>query len=264
MLFAASSQSKDLKAEFERNVSRLVASNTDHVNERLDGISCQLRDILDMMQTLHSQMQSVETACFNQTRNGFRSQGSTNDLAAKLSARGTKDLAPLPGRPHGIEPALKNNNEATARSSHAEIIPLLSDRDDFDEEAQRKRQQMTFQEKLAAAREGLQAGKVKQPPWKKAITDFLEDPESSRAATNYKVFMTLFSVFAIIIALLQTVDIHLPSPYHNRLNIATDALLFLEVVMRFVSCPSYYGFLANPMNLIDVCSALPLAIIVIA
>jgi len=122
---------------------------------------------------------------------------------------------------------------------------------------------LTFKERLELAQEDMARGRAPQMWISKQVTAFLEDPESSPAATCYYKMIVWFNVFAIVVGLLPFADIQIPAPYAEELDMFIDAILFLEIFLRGITCPSYALFFASTKNLIDLLSVGPLVAILL-
>jgi len=96
--------------------------------------------------------------------------------------------------------------------------------------------------------------------WSRAVADFLEDEDSSRAAQSFQNFMTAFNVAAICIALLDSVDVLLFGPFSAAASVGIDSWLFCESFLRFLFTPNCRHFFKDPLNIIDACSLVPLVV----
>mmetsp|Transcript_110221 Transcript_110221/g.235363 ORF Transcript_110221/g.235363 Transcript_110221/m.235363 type:complete len:501 (+) Transcript_110221:115-1617(+) len=235
-----------MEAKFER------------VDRRFDDLSGQLsgcqRHMTEILLRLQEQVRALEQA---------QLKGRTPRLeAVQLNNTGmTQEQQKASVSKKEIKSIFASEKEA---DSAMEVVPLLADQSAADRSAGSKEAELgkqSFQEKLAAAQRGMQEGKVKQSWCAKTVTNFLEDPESSRAASWYSVGITTFNVVAIMVAFFPLVDFRFPGTLQERIDIVIDAVLLLEVIVRFIFCPNFGAFFCNPSNLIDGMSGLPLLIV---
>uniref|UniRef100_A0A7S0B8X7 EF-hand domain-containing protein n=1 Tax=Pyrodinium bahamense TaxID=73915 RepID=A0A7S0B8X7_9DINO len=96
-------------------------------------------------------------------------------------------------------------------------------------------------------------GKCTEAVWK-----FLEEPDSSKAASWYAHLWTPFIMATVVITLLQSLR---PAPLKGLegviVELVVDAIFVAEAVVRFCVCPSFWAYMQSPYNVIDVLAALP-------
>lgn len=97
--------------------------------------------------------------------------------------------------------------------------------------------------------------------WRLRIWALLDDPDSGCAARIFYVLMVCIIITSILLSLLQTVD---ETPIDVRIlsmvDTIFDGVFFLEVLLRFMFCPSRWAFFRTGYNTIDLVSAMPLVI----
>mmetsp|Transcript_169720 Transcript_169720/g.544670 ORF Transcript_169720/g.544670 Transcript_169720/m.544670 type:complete len:636 (-) Transcript_169720:37-1944(-) len=102
---------------------------------------------------------------------------------------------------------------------------------------------------------------VSRNPYVEAVTNFLDDPESSGAARLYNRFMPRLILFTVFVTLLQSVE---PNPvneyYAMVVETCIDTFFAIEIMIRFMFSPNRRQALTSPYNFIDVLSAAPLAV----
>jgi len=91
---------------------------------------------------------------------------------------------------------------------------------------------------------------------------FLDNPESSYAATLYHFCLPYLLGATVVFTILQTVD---PSPIEETIcrmvDIVVDALFAIEIVVRYIVTPNRgRAFFLNVFNIIDASSSLPLVV----
>jgi len=92
-----------------------------------------------------------------------------------------------------------------------------------------------------------------------AAWNFLEDPESSWAASRFDRLFPAFILLAVCFTLVQLLGESLMSSKAITIGeLCIDVLFALEILIRFVSCPHRWSFFGSPYNLIDIAAALPL------
>uniref|UniRef100_A0A7S0FG85 EF-hand domain-containing protein n=1 Tax=Pyrodinium bahamense TaxID=73915 RepID=A0A7S0FG85_9DINO len=93
------------------------------------------------------------------------------------------------------------------------------------------------------------------------IWNFLSNPEYNRGAGWYAVIMPAITLMSVTTTLLQTGE----PPFLHGLGAAVVEVTFetvfaMELLLRFVTCPSRRGFLSDFHNAADVLAVLPLAL----
>eukprot|EP00439_Symbiodinium_sp_Y106_P086722 s721_g35.t1 len=122
-----------------------------------------------------------------------------------------------------------------------------------------------FQERLARAQIPLEIYS-KQSWMSKAVTDFLEDPDSSTFASYYFYGISIFTLLGMLFAFLPALNIELASAYKDLINILIDSILLAETVIRFLCYPHAAMIFSGEQrweNLIDCASALPVLLLVL-
>jgi len=105
------------------------------------------------------------------------------------------------------------------------------------------------------------AKNVRRGWWIEAVTNFLDEPESSRAAWVYDKIMTPFIFLSVCVTLSQTSNPELLDRGIARTaEIFIDAMCAFELVTRFLFAPSRCSFFCSPYNIIDTLTALPLIV----
>lgn len=221
-----------------------IESRFGSVDRRFDALAEQLHGcqghMAELLRQLQDQLRAMESS------NGH----ALLQLHGRLPSRAGSARGPaLSHREDGKVPSVLKEDVQYV-NGEAEMVPLLS------QDAPGGAGDMTFQEKLKLAQESMHAGTARQSWAVKAVTSFLEDPESSVAASWYGLCFTIFNVIAIVIGLLPSMDIKIWNA--ETVDLAIDAVLLLEITVRFTFCPNVYAFLMNPANLIDFLSGIPL------
>jgi len=102
---------------------------------------------------------------------------------------------------------------------------------------------------------------VRRGKWIEAVTNFLDDAESSRLAAMYDKMMPRFIVMTVMITLAQTTE---PPPLHGFLAVVIETIIdtffALEIFLRIVFSPNLKKTFVSPYNYIDILSAAPLFI----
>ncbi|CAK9002180.1 unnamed protein product [Durusdinium trenchii] len=117
-----------------------------------------------------------------------------------------------------------------------------------------------FQERLARAQIALELDS--QSATSKRITEFLEDPDSSRLAGYYSYGITIFTSLGLLFSFLPAVSISVDN--RDYVDFFIDLVLFAETAVRFFFYPNYWAIITGEQrfeNMIDCCSAVPLILI---
>jgi len=90
--------------------------------------------------------------------------------------------------------------------------------------------------------------------------NFLDNPESSRAARVYARIQPFYYLLTVAVGISQTLD---PPPIDTdiarAINFAVDSSFMIEIMVRYLSGPASFGaFISNLYNIIDLLSCLPL------
>uniref|UniRef100_A0A7S0AMC7 EF-hand domain-containing protein n=1 Tax=Pyrodinium bahamense TaxID=73915 RepID=A0A7S0AMC7_9DINO len=90
---------------------------------------------------------------------------------------------------------------------------------------------------------------------------FLDNPESSLAATAYYRLMPTFILLTVLFTLIQTIHAALLTTVQAQaFEVGIDAVFAVEICIRFICCPNRWMFFLSTYNLIDLLSVLPLAL----
>lgn len=90
------------------------------------------------------------------------------------------------------------------------------------------------------------------------VYSFLNDAESSTCAWWYSVAMPPLILLSVLFTLIQTIeDIPIKGVGAAVVETSFDVFFALEVVLRFLTCPSKCAFFASAYNMIDILAAVP-------
>jgi hypothetical protein len=90
---------------------------------------------------------------------------------------------------------------------------------------------------------------------------FLEEPESSWAAMLYSHGMLLFIILTVLMPLMQTLEQQLlDDTTALRMETCFDIVFLAEVLVRWFCCPSHWGFIRNPHNILALAILGPLVL----
>jgi len=93
----------------------------------------------------------------------------------------------------------------------------------------------------------------KQGIWARKVWKFLDDPESSLASWAYANFLNAFTLSAAVYTLLQTMtDPPVTGMKAAGVEIGFDLVFVIDIVARFIVCPSRPSFFFQMYNIIDV------------
>lgn len=215
------------------------------MDRRFDELVDQLESyqgcIVELFRQTQEKLKSIETLQMQ-----HRPPGTPGRI---LSARGGSH------RSNSKQLAEKKVSPAEA-GTPLEIVPLLL----AENGVQQKQEESTFHERLKAAQEAMATGKGRQGWWVKTVTQFLEDPESSFAASCYENVFRYFNLFAIFLGLLPLADCEIPNPYRMVFDVTIDCVLQLEIIVRFAFCPNFLSFFETPANIVDIMTTVPLVV----
>lgn len=97
--------------------------------------------------------------------------------------------------------------------------------------------------------------------WREMTWSFLDDPESSCAASRYLNGMVCITLLAVCVSLLQSTD---SSPLRGTVEFVVEScfesVFLLEFALRLIACPDRMTFAVNMHNVFDLAAALPLAV----
>jgi len=89
---------------------------------------------------------------------------------------------------------------------------------------------------------------------------FFEEPKSSMVATFYAIFMVLCILGSLISTMILSIERYELVFSILILDLSIDLLFLVEVVCRFIVCPSYKNFWFNAYNIIDFLSVTPVVV----
>ncbi|CAE7569392.1 Dnajc2 [Symbiodinium sp. KB8] len=252
------------------------------LSKRLAAIEHRIEDVLQTLRQDHNitegllrQMEAtVSRICEGQGRDGSLSASPRKPQSALvLSARSAKEANQVNPSERGSFKDLRTILRSDRVEAEAmESLPLLKVEKAEDRHKRHKYSTLNlegmgipFQERLARAQIPLEIYS-KQSWMSKAVTDFLEDPDSSTFASSYFYGISIFTLLGMLFAFLPALNIELASAYKDLINVLIDSILLAETVIRFLCYPHAAMIFSGEQrweNLIDCASALPVLLLVL-
>mmetsp|Transcript_6384 Transcript_6384/g.13953 ORF Transcript_6384/g.13953 Transcript_6384/m.13953 type:complete len:661 (-) Transcript_6384:110-2092(-) len=90
------------------------------------------------------------------------------------------------------------------------------------------------------------------------VWTFLQNPDSSKAARNYAVFMNMYIFASLVVTTVFLND--LPDAYALGIEVLVEFTFLVELIVRFICTPSRRHFLHGPFNIIDIVAVVPLGV----
>jgi len=189
-------------------------------------------------------------------------RSNNSSRAGKSSARsnsGKRSRSDLPPPVPEADPQENQDNPVRAEPFNGELTPLLQKTPWSDQEGS---PDVGLSKLTRNPTMVLNKGKnVRRGWWVENVTNFLDDPESSRAASLYDRVRTPLIFLSVCLTLSQTID---PEPLDRAITrkaeTCIDAFCALEIATRFLFAPSRCAFFLNTYNIIDILTAVPLLV----